>query len=79
MSSSYLVQRATIKTTDREHIAGIDSLLAYMGSAEFEFGSLGASFRRIMASFDDYVIVNTMLSPGERGLAEKRKQARVSP
>ena len=50
----YLIQRAKFETdTDR---IGLDSILAfdYMGSAEFEFGALPKSLKRIRDKISDY-------------------------
>lgn len=53
MIDSYLVQRAKFKKTEK---AGIDGILKfdYMGSAEYEFGALPKSLRRIRANIEDY-------------------------
>lgn len=46
----WLIQRGTFKNVLKEEITGIDSLFKfhYMGSAEFEFGALPQSLRRII-------------------------------
>lgn len=56
MKSSYLVQRGKFKGTTETEIKGIDSLIQfdYMGSAEFEFGALPASLRRIIKNITEY-------------------------
>ena len=59
MTTPYLIQRAKF-IKDDEYSAnrkGIDKLLGfdYMGSAEFEFGALPASLKRIRAEIKDYV------------------------
>ena len=55
MITPYLIQRAEF--SDRSDGKGIDSILAfdYMGSAEFEFGALPQSLKRIRENFDDYM------------------------
>ena len=47
----YLVQRGKFKDVALEKIQGIDSCIEYdyMGSAEFEFGALGESLKRIIS------------------------------
>ena len=58
MTTPYLIQRAKfrdeISSTFRK---GIDKILCfdYMGSAEFEFGALPASLKRIRAEIKDYL------------------------
>jgi hypothetical protein len=59
MKKPYLIQRAKFIKED-EYSAnrkGIDKLLGfdYMGSAEFEFGALPKSLKRIRADIKDYV------------------------
>lgn len=51
----YLIQRASF--TKRNYKKGIDSILMfdYMGSAEFEFGALPKSLKRIRESIDNYI------------------------
>jgi hypothetical protein len=46
----WLIQRGTFKNVAKDEITGIDSLLNfhYMGSAEFEWGALPQSLRRII-------------------------------
>lgn len=50
----YLIQRASFANRDKN---GIDSILHfdYMGSAEFEWGALPKSLKRIRENFDDYI------------------------
>jgi len=50
----WLVQRATFK--DRTHREGVDSMLEfdYMGSAEYEFGAIGKSLKRIRENLRSY-------------------------
>lgn len=50
MKNLWLIQRAKFKKVEKENIEGIDSLLtfSYMGAAEFEFGALPQSLRRII-------------------------------
>lgn len=52
----YLIQRGSFKDVKLDAITGIDSLVRwdYMGSAEFEFGGLPASLRRIVGALDGY-------------------------
>lgn len=52
----YLIQRATFKYDPYRN--GIDSILDfdYMGSAEFEFGALPQSLKRIRENISDYCI-----------------------
>jgi len=58
IKSPWLVQRAKFKDVKIENIVGIDSLLSmdYMGSAEFEFGGLPQSLRRMVANFNQYEV-----------------------
>lgn len=51
----YLIQRA--KFESRPDRKGVDRLLAfdYMGSAEFEFGALPESLKRVRRNIDEYV------------------------
>ena len=53
----YLVQRGKFENTKDKDIAGIDSLIRfdYMGSAEFEWGSLPASLKAIMRNWSNYI------------------------
>lgn len=53
---SYLVQRGTFKNILKEDVEGMDSLIGfdYMGSAEFEFGALPESLKRIVYNLDCY-------------------------
>lgn len=50
----WLIQRGRFKDVLRENITGIDSLLKfdYMGAAEFEFGALPKSLRRMIEAND---------------------------
>lgn len=52
----YLIQRGSFRDVKDEDIVGLDSLISYdyMGSAEFEFGALPASLRRITHAWKDY-------------------------
>ena len=56
MQSLRLIQRGTIRTEQRTDSKGIDALVSwdYMGSAEYEFGALGNSLKRIRSSIVDY-------------------------
>ena len=56
----YLIQRGEFREdgvclTGRNGVINLD----YMGSAEFEFGAIPRSFRRIMYNFDNYIYVPT--------------------
>lgn len=55
MEKSYLVQRADF--VERKGRKGIDSILgfSYMGSAEYEFGALPESLKKIRERISDYV------------------------
>lgn len=58
MENPYLIQRAKFKDSDNNPSAkGIDKLLRfdYMGSAEFEFGALPKSLKRVRADIFKYV------------------------
>ncbi len=50
-----LIQRLKVKTTDKKNIVGFDSAftLDYMGSAEFEFGSVPKALREIVGVAND--------------------------
>src|SRR4030042_540838 len=56
IKSPWLVQRGSFKDIDEKDIVGIDSLISYdyMGSSEFEFGTLGYSLKRMISSWDQY-------------------------
>lgn len=56
MEEPYCIQRA--KFENRPEKTGIDKLLRfdYMGSAEFEFGALPASLKRVRANLNDYIM-----------------------
>ena len=56
----YLIQRGKFNK-DGNGLTGRDGVvdLDYMGSAEFEFGAIPRSFRRIMHDFDSYVYTST--------------------
>lgn len=59
MKTPYLIQRANfVNCKSRKSKKGIDSILRfdYMGSAEFEFGSLPKSLKRIRATINDYTV-----------------------
>jgi hypothetical protein len=55
MEKPYCIQRA--KFDSRPDNKGIDKLLSYdyMGSAEFEFGALPASLKRVRSNLNDYI------------------------
>ena len=55
MNKPYLIQRA--KFNDNSGKTGIDKILSfdYMGSAEFEFGSLPESLKRIRENINQYM------------------------
>lgn len=50
MKRLWLIQRGRFESIEKEKIEGIDSLISfeYMGSAEFEWGALPKSLRRII-------------------------------
>lgn len=50
MEKPWLIQRCSLKTTNKEEINGIDSYLRpdYTGSAEFEYGALPKAIKRIL-------------------------------
>jgi hypothetical protein len=52
-----LIQRGTFRKITEQEIVGLDSLISYdyMGSSEFEFGTLPHSLRRITKSWNEYV------------------------
>ena len=58
MKRIYLVQSGKFKNVDMDDITGIDSLiqLKYMGAAEFEFGGLPTSLKRIVKYHNEYVM-----------------------
>jgi len=53
---SWLVQRGEFKIIKDNDIIGMDSLITwdYMGSAEFEFGALPQSLKRMVKEFNQY-------------------------
>lgn len=57
MNNPYLIQSARFDNNSSPSKTGIDTILSfdYMGSAEFEFGALPASLKRVRTSIDDYV------------------------
>lgn len=54
METPWLIQRAKFNDSDREGIDGIIRL-DYMGSAEFEFGAVPQSLKRIRTAIEQYV------------------------
>lgn len=56
-----LVQRCGFSTSDVAEVMGVDSLFSYeyMGAAEYEFGSLGRSLRRMVPKRAEYEVVDT--------------------
>jgi hypothetical protein len=56
----YLIQRGNFNK-DGNGLTGRDGVvdLDYMGSAEFEFGAIPRSFRRIMHDFNNYIYTPT--------------------
>lgn len=60
----YLVQAAKFKDECESDGKGIDSILRmdYMGAAEFEFGALPASLKRIRANLSHYHYYTLVLS-----------------
>ena len=72
-NNPYLIQRCKTKNPypKRDGIKGIDSILSmdYMGSAEFEFGSLPQSLKRLTPQIAEVKIFETKLkSTDGRGL-----------
>ncbi len=53
MNKPYLIQRCLVKGSDT---TSVDTFLSmdYMGSAEFEFGALPQSLKRITSNLDEY-------------------------
>lgn len=62
-TTPYLIQRARFSKFHSDKI-GIDSLLDfdYMGSAEFEFGALGKSLKRVRENINEYVRFDHMFA-----------------
>ena len=63
----YLIQRAEMKNVSKGDIVGIDYLMSfeYMGSAEFEFGALPRSLKRMASEFNAYKRFSTSFSNGD--------------
>jgi hypothetical protein len=63
----YLIQRAKFKSPIDENRTGIDRIikLDYMGSAEFEFGELPKSLKRIRDNIDNYTYFKYAFSTGK--------------
>lgn len=61
----WLIQRAII--IDRPHQKGLGALirLDYMGSAEFEWGSVPASLKRIRENVDAYTVFDLQVGKGK--------------
>ncbi|MBQ9313761.1 MAG: hypothetical protein IJ220_01990 [Clostridia bacterium] len=61
MNKFYLIQRGKINKKGGPSLTGRDGVvdLDYMGSAEFEFGAIPYSYRKIMHDFADFTITNT--------------------
>jgi len=57
--NSWLIQRGTFQR--RENKIGIDHIISldYMGSAEYEFGAIPKSFKRILENINQYDIITT--------------------
>ena len=55
----FLIQRGQFRFEKEESLAKGAVYYDYMGSAEFEFGALPRSYRKIMENYKDYVYVNT--------------------
>ena len=83
MKTPYLIQRCKIKNVKDAEITGLDALLSYdyMGAAEFEFGALGQSAKRITANLSTYTIATTGLKDltgkGLFSVCPKKDQAEV--
>lgn len=56
----YLIQRGKFENVTKDEIVGIDSLIRfdYMGSAEFEFGALPKSLKRMTSRLDAYELLS---------------------
>ena len=56
----YLIQKGQFRH-DGEALTGRTGVVSlnYMGSAEFEFGAIPKSYRRIMYNFDNYIYIST--------------------
>lgn len=69
MKAPWLIQRAKFLPKQNPDKKGIDRILSfdYMGSAEFEFGALPASLKRIRDKLEDYMY-STMLLPEKKSL-----------
>lgn len=65
LSTPYLIQRAKFK--DNPNRVGIDGILEfdYMGSAEFEWGALPKSLKRIREIGGEYEVAELTLSNGK--------------
>lgn len=65
----YLIQRMKRKAGAPEHPAGIDAMYSmdYMGSAEFEFGELPGSLRRITAVIDQFEVTKVAKKAAKDG------------
>lgn len=85
--SPYLIQRAEFKAPDNNKRKGIDAILRfdYMGSAEFEFGALPASLKRIRADmnqytmFDYHFLKSDMMAPKQVTVFCKANQKKFVP
>lgn len=58
MEKPYCIQRAKFDNSHKPDKKGIDKLLQfdYMGSAEFEFGALPASLKRVRKDLNNYIM-----------------------
>ncbi|MFA5436216.1 MAG: hypothetical protein WC372_09295 [Candidatus Neomarinimicrobiota bacterium] len=71
----YLIQRMKLKKGVSENPAGIDALYSmdYTGSAEFEFGALPSSLRRITAVVDQFEVTKVV----KQGMAKDGRRLYV--
>ena len=59
----WLIQRVAVKRHPPTNAKSFDDYLScdYMGSAEFEFGALPKSLKRVCKNIDNYRIINTKI------------------
>jgi hypothetical protein len=59
---TYLIQRGIIE--DRDHKKGIDSIVSfdYMGAAEYEFGALPDSLKRLRSKINEYIYLDVLIN-----------------
>ncbi len=66
----HLVQRGRILNVRKKDVTGIDALVKYdyMRSAEFEFGALGKSLKRVVSSINTYQVGESKVLDGKESL-----------